>query len=308
MRTHPAPSALVSLLSLLSSLLCACAGDTSGSGSSAGDDATGPELVTTGDDAAGVDAITSAGWPVVAVSDAGPAPTADATLPLAWDSGSTPDAPASMPEASCVQPLGAGVLAIDELMIESVKGTGDYGEWLEVQSTSRCAVNLNGLHGECPVGMKLHTFDVTQDMWLPPSGTFVIADTADPAVDHYLPGLLVTWAGQPGDVLRNEGGTVTLTVDGNLVDTVTYPAFKLVIGTSVAFPSNCPMSSRSDWTSWQMSSASWFPGFDGTPMTTSAALDGLSPRRPGARCDGATRPAARTRSARRWRAAPSAPA
>jgi hypothetical protein len=115
------------------------------------------------------------------------------------------------------------------------------------------------------VGVKLHTFDVTQDTWLPPSGTFLIADVADPAINHYLPGLLVTWAGHPGDVLRNLGGTVTLTFDGSLVDTVTYPSLKPKIGASIAFPSNCPASSRADWASWQTSTSSWFPGFYGTP-------------------------------------------
>jgi hypothetical protein len=248
-------------------VLTACAGDASSGGGSTAD-AAGPELVSTSDDAAGGDDGGMPSWPGLDDSGAAPQPSSDATLPLAWESGSgsTPDAaPPTVPDASCVQPLGPGVLAIDELMIESVAGTGDYGEWLEVQSTSGCAVNLHGLHGECPVGMKLHTLDVTDDLWLPPSGTFVVADTGDPAINHYLPGLIITWTGQPGDVLRNQGSTVTLTFDGSLVDTVTYPAFKLIIGASIAFPSNCPASSITDWSSWQTSTASWFPGFAGTP-------------------------------------------
>jgi hypothetical protein len=258
-------SSLSSLSLLLPlSLLAACAGDASSGGVSTAD-AAGPELVSTSDDATAGDDAGMPSWPGLVDSGAAPQTSNDATLPLAWESGPAPDAPATPPDASCVQPLGPGVLAIDELMIESVKGTGDYGEWLEVQSTSGCAVNLHGLHGECPVGMKLHTFDVTGDMWLPPAGTFLVADTGDPAINHYLPGLIVNWTGQPGDVLRNEGSTVTLTLDGNLVDTVTYPAFKLVVGASIAFPSNCPASSLPDWSSWQTSTASWFPGFFGTP-------------------------------------------
>jgi len=242
----------------------ACAGDVSGGGASTAD-AAEPNLVSTSIDATSGDDGGLPSWS--GLDEAGPVTqaTIDASLPLSWDSGPSPEAQPTIPDASCVQALGPGVLAIDELMIESVKGTGDYGEWLEVQSTSSCAVNLHGLHGECPVGLKLHTLDVTVDTWLPPAGTFVIADTADPAIEHYLPGPLVTWTGQPGDVLRNEGGTVTLTFDGSLVDTVTYPAFKLIIGASIAFPSNCAPSRRSDWSSWLTSTSSWFPGFCGTP-------------------------------------------
>lgn len=169
------------------------------------------------------------------------------------------------PEGVCDRPLAPGDLLIDELMIESVAGTGDYGEWIEVQNTLDCTVDLRGLHGECPSGAKVRTLDVTDDVWILPGGTFVIADSDNPAENHYLPGTIVVWSGQPGDVLRNKGGTVSLMMNGALVDTVTYPALKLTVGTSVAFPANCPANSRSDWTAWQVSNASWFPGFLGTP-------------------------------------------
>ena len=162
-------------------------------------------------------------------------------------------------------PLAAGSLAIDELMIESVAGTGDYGEWVEVENSLACAVNLRGLHGECATGATVHTFDVTGNVWIPAGGTFLVADSSDPAINHYLPGTLVVWTGQPGDVLRNEGGTVTLMWNGSLVDTVTYPSRKLVVGASIAFPSNCMPTQITDWTTWQTSISSWFPGFEGTP-------------------------------------------
>jgi hypothetical protein len=256
---------LLALL-VLPSLMVACAGDTSGTGAASNADAEAqPALV--GDDAtAGDDASAVSSWPAWEASSPMTPTTDDAAASLTFDAG-TPEVsmPEAGPDASCIQPLGAGVLMIDELMIESVSGTGDYGEWVEVMSTSSCAVNLNGLHGETPVGAKLHTFDVTMDMWLPPAGTFLIADTADPAINHYLPGPLVTWAGQPGDVLRDDGSTVTLTFQQGLVDTVTYPKLKLVIGVSVEFPPDCPSSSRSDWTTWQLATSSWFPGFSGTP-------------------------------------------
>ena len=75
-----------------------------------------------------------------------------------------------------------GVLAIDELMIESVAGTGDYGQWIEIGNTASCAVDLSGLHAECPVGSKVRTLDVGEDVWIASGGRFVIADSTDPAL------------------------------------------------------------------------------------------------------------------------------
>jgi hypothetical protein len=266
-------SALLPLLliaSLLALLLTACAGDESTTPGPSSNDA-GPNLISASDDAAADDAGPPSSWPTPTDPDSAvsPATVDDASLPLSWDSGSVvlEASPEAAPDAACIQPLGQGVLLIDELMIESVAGTGDYGEWLEVQNTSSCAVNLNGLQGECPTGKEVHTFDVTGDLWIPPFGTFLVADSGDPAVNHYLPGPapVITWAGQPGDVLRNQGATITLTFDGALVDTLTYPNVKPTIGASIEFPSSCPPSSRSDWSSWQTATASWFPGFYGTP-------------------------------------------
>ena len=263
---HPLLRSLLPLV--LVPALAACPAATGPGGDpSAGDDASSA-LDPAGDDASGaLDPDASLAPPPLASSpDATVPPASSPALPSPF---ATPDATAgpsaAHPDASCDAPLGPGVLAIDELMIESVAGTGDYGEWLEVQNTSGCAVDLRGLHAECAAGSRIRSLDVLDDLWLDPSGTVVIADSSDPVLDHELPGPLVTWDGQPDDVLRNLGDTVTLTAGGALVDTVTYPALKLVVGASVAFPAGCPLSRRSDWTAWQRSSASWFPGFLGTP-------------------------------------------
>jgi hypothetical protein len=165
----------------------------------------------------------------------------------------------------CDDAVAAGSLAIVELMIESTSGTGDHGEWVEITSTRDCALNLNGLTGNCPTGAKVNTFAVTSDAWIPARGTFVVADSSNPIVDHALPGLVIPWSGEPGDVLRNAGATVTLTMGGAIVDSVTYPSEKLTPGVSIAFPSDCAPGFRSQWTAWEPSSGSWFPAFFGTP-------------------------------------------
>ncbi len=193
--------------------------------------------------------------PAIATTDATDA--TDASEPTAPDDSALGN--------GCPAPPGPGDLAIDEIMITSVAGSGDDGEWVEVRSTRSCWLNLEGLHGECPDGANVRTFDVGSAMSLPPSGTFVVADSNDPAVNHDLPGQLLVWAGHTGDVLRKAGATITLTMNGAIVDSVTYPSLKLAVGQSLAFPSDCDAAARSDWTEWQPSVASWFPSFFGTP-------------------------------------------
>jgi hypothetical protein len=219
---------------------------------STGDDGTDPGAVA-GDDAADL------------VDD-------DASLPVI-DPPSMPDAaledapPEGAPDeaSTCAGAPGPGDLVIVELMVESTSGAGDHGEWLEVQSTVACNLDLRGLHAEATVGAKVYAVDVSDDLWLPAGGTFVLADSIDPAVNHRLPGLVLAWTKSPGDVLRNQGGTVTLLARGALVDSVTYPAAAASIGASLAFPADCAASDRATWSAWQRSSASWFPGFYGTP-------------------------------------------
>jgi hypothetical protein len=227
------------------------------------DDGYGPTWF--GDDAESDDGSswTAPTGPPPADDDASP-PGGDASL----DGGEAPDVDPPLdpaPDGACTGPPAAGDLQIDEMMIQSVAGSGDYGEWIEVRSTLACTVDLRGLHGECPSGAKVRVFDVTDDVWLPPLGTFVVADSGDRAIDHALPGTVTVWSGQPGDVLRNQGATVSLWERGALVDSVTYPALKLHAGASVAFPADCPASRRTDFAAWQTSTASWFPGFFGTP-------------------------------------------
>jgi hypothetical protein len=203
-------------------------------------------------------------------ADANVEPPGDDAAPD--DSSSPLDAAqsAAPPPGACASPLAPGDLVIDELMIESVAGTGDYGEWLEVRSTLPCSADLRGLHGECPSGAKVRTFDVTDHLWVPAGGTFVVADSYDPAINHDLPGDVIAWSSQPGDVLRNKGATISLLVQDQLIDSVTYPALKLTVGTSLEFPPDCPLDRRSDWTAWEASSTSWFPGFFGTPNAPNA--------------------------------------
>jgi len=197
--------------------------------------------------------------------DGGESTTVDATSSIVASTDAS-SAPADAPyEGACSQPLQAGDLFIDELMVQSVAGAGDDGEWLEVASTLACAANLRGVHGECPVGSEVHTFDVSEDVWLPAGGTLIVADSVDPAINHYLPGIVLAWSGHGGDILRNLGGTVTLSAGQRILVSLTWPSMKLVVGTSVELPAGCPPDDASDFADWQRAVASWFPAFHGTP-------------------------------------------
>jgi hypothetical protein len=197
--------------------------------------------------------------------DDGATITADARrdVHVVHEGGFVWDAPADAPH--CTTPFAPGDLAIVEMMIASQPGVGDHGEWLEVQNRRGCTANINGLRGEAPHGAGLRTVDVTVDTWVSSGGSFIVADSSDPALNHGLPGTVITWAGQPADVLHNGGDTLTLSVNGTVIDSVTYPALTLTACTSKSFPADCAPDQRANWKEWQDSTVSFSPAFYGTP-------------------------------------------
>jgi hypothetical protein len=191
--------------------------------------------------------------------DASQPPPVDANPPPPMDSGTV------APPNACPTPLGAGDLATVELMIESQSGTGDSGEWIEIQNVHPdCAVNLNGL--SVSVASSGATATVTSDLWLPPNGLLVVADSTDPSIDHQIPSPIVIPWSVSADALANPGDTVTLTaIGGATVDSLTYPAFVLYVAVSISFPADCAWSDRASWARWSYSAHVWTSGFEGTP-------------------------------------------
>lgn len=250
-------------------LLSGCAGGESENGFATSAADSGPAV----DDATTIvfDDGTAPAHAVTNLEDAaGPsAASDDVSTPIEADASSTTLPPAPPFDAGdagvCTRPLAAGDLAIVELMVESTSGTGDHGEWIEITSMLDCAMNVAGLSGNTPTGAKVNTFTVMGTLWIPPKGTLVVADSSNFAVNHGLPGLVIPWEGQPGDVLRNDGATITLVMGGVIIDSVTYPKMKLTPGVSIAFPHDCAPSLRIQWSAWQESKSSWFPGFSGSP-------------------------------------------
>ncbi len=214
------------------------------------------------------------------------------------DAGESDGGEADANADACATPLAAGDLVFDEVMISSVAGSSDRGQWLEVRSTRSCSVDLIGLHASAPHGATARSMDVTEDVWLPAGGFFLIADTVDETENGALPGLVFAWSGSPADALHKTSDTITLALGGVTLDTLTYPDKKRAEGTSMAFPSNCADVLRADFSSWQPSTASWAAGFFGTPGAPNTDVTCAVPAIPVSACRGSRRA---PRGRPRWR-------
>jgi hypothetical protein len=168
----------------------------------------------------------------------------------------------------CAVGLAAGDLAITELLVTSRSGQNDDGEWVEIRSTRSCWLKVKGLTIESPRGVAApDTITIAEDYEVEPNGSFIVADSLDPAKNHALPGKVFAWGSS--DVLKNDGDTVSLKVGATVIDTLTYPAFSnLEPGRTLAFPDDCPSNVRNDWERWSLTFDTWQPGFEGTPNAT----------------------------------------
>ncbi len=172
------------------------------------------------------------------------------------------------PKVYCAGPLAAGDVVVTEMLISSRTGMGDDGEWVELTSTRSCWLKLQGLSIESPRGTTAtNAVTISEDFELAPKGSFVVADSADPAKNHALPGKVFAWGAS--DVLKNDGDTISVKLGATVVDSVTYPAFSnLEPGRTLAFPSDCPGTVRTDWTRWSLTFDAYSAGFEGTPNAT----------------------------------------
>lgn len=177
------------------------------------------------------------------------------------DSGAFGNKPSSSSSSSgslaektfCDGALAAGDLAIDEIMISSKSGSGDAGEWVEIKSTRDCWLHLEGISVSSPRGSAgADTATVDGALDLPPNGTFVVADSDDATKNHGIKGTVLSW--DATDVLKNDGDTITVKLGDVVIDSLTYPNLAAATaGTSVAFPSSCDATKRTDWLSWTAS-------------------------------------------------------
>ncbi len=191
--------------------------------------------------------------------------------------GGTPDAgraidnpppadsgPVGFPACVGVQP---GDVKVVEIMISSAAGSGDKGEWVELQSTrTDCVLDLSGLVISSPRGTSggVDAVTINDGLTLQPNATFLVADSADVVTNHGLVMPLYSWSNS--DVLKNDGDEIDVKLGTIVVDTLVYPNFSnLEIGASVSFPSDCAWSDRPDWARWSYSFDTYSSTLAGTP-------------------------------------------
>ena len=173
---------------------------------------------------------------------------------------------------NCNAPLAAGDVKIVEIMIASQSGSGDRGEWVELQSTRACILDIKGLTVSSPRGTSTDSATVTSDVYVQPGGSFVVADSTSTTDNHSLPNatLVATW--NTYDVLKNTGDEIDVTSGSTTIDSLTYPQFTLTPGRSIAFPADCTWADRASWSRWSMSFNVWDSPFQGTPGADNAAV------------------------------------
>jgi Lamin Tail Domain len=242
---------------------------------SSGEDGGGPGTKPPGGDPGHLTSAEDAGVPDDDAGDEDDASTPqDSGRRDAGGDAQNPDSGGDSGGVDCPAPLATGDLVIVEVMVASMSGSGDIGEWVELQSTRSCRLNLRGLHVESPRGTASpDTLDFTQDTFVPPLGTVIVADSLDPSKNHNLPGQVFAWAATPSDVLKNGGDTVTLTAGGVTIDTLTYAVSDpWTYGVSMSFASNCAASLRTNLGKWAGSKGSWATGLYGTPNAANSDI------------------------------------
>ncbi len=174
------------------------------------------------------------------------------------------------PDGSVIVPLCSGALAagdvkIVEIMISSVAGQNDSGEWVELQSTRSCRLNIKGLTVGSPRGtVSTDSVTIGTDTILAPYGIFVVADSPDTTVNHGLPTPIFSW--NAVDALKNDGDTINVSAGATAIDTLTYPRFSsLPAGRSISFPADCAWSDRDTWARWSYSFNTYSTLLQGTP-------------------------------------------
>lgn len=167
--------------------------------------------------------------------------------------------------SACTNGVQPGDVKIVEIMIASVTGSGDKGEWIELQSTrTDCILDVSNLMISSPRGTSSDTVTIGDGLTLSPGASFLVADSANVTTNNSLTTPLYSW--ESSDVLKNTGDEIDVTLNGVTIDSLVYPSFSnLVIGSSVSFPSDCQWTDRSDWSRWSYSFDTYFSALAGTP-------------------------------------------
>ncbi len=184
--------------------------------------------------------------------------------------------------AECEGPPTDGDLRVVEIMIASEDtsfGGDDFGEWFEIQNARDCRLNLKGVQITSPTAFEsVDSVDITEDFWLEPNTTFIVADTTEPAGNHHLPGKVIAWnTPRPNTLSNNTLDEIVISFQRTEIERLSWNADgwmtpKLAdgshgnnYGTSVSFSIGCTWPERASWANWRWSSNPFYSTWSGTP-------------------------------------------
>jgi len=176
----------------------------------------------------------------------------DATVPDArMPDASVPDA--SRPDASgppC--DVGPAFVLITEVMVASVSGSRDRGEWFELHNPGDCEAVLNGLTISSPTSsgtLRTHTI---VDLRIPARGFVTLGQSLNPAEHH---GAGLDYAYGTGSrsteiVFSNSSDSLRIASGDTTIDEVSWTGSGFTYSKSRQYPSESSPADRATWGNW----------------------------------------------------------
>lgn len=183
-------------------------------------------------------------------------PMDDASADARPPDASTPDA--SIPDASSPDAsgppcdVGPSFVIITEVMIASVSGSRDRGEWFEVHNPGDCEANLSGLTVSSPTStgtLRTHTI---AGLRIPAGGFVTLGQSLNPTEHH---GAGIDYAYGTGSrsteiVFSNGSDSLRLAAGDTTIDEVSWGSSGFSYSKSRQFPSGGSPLDRATWSEW----------------------------------------------------------
>lgn len=187
----------------------------------------------------------------------------DAALPPPPDAMVDPEPDAMVepePDAAVVNPVpcapSATNILITEVMVASITGSGDKGEWFEIHNVGDCIVDLAGVEIVSPTGSGVEKVHSIVAGTIDPDGYFVLALSGNAADNHGLKFDYVYENSALDDVVLNNGADwIELRFGGAALDRASWPSSGFTYGATKYFPANLDPAMNGDWSKWLVSTA-----------------------------------------------------
>ena len=188
-----------------------------------------------------------------------------------WDAGGAgPIGPRdTAPEEHSTPPGEAPALVITEIMKDPDAVGDDFGEWFELTSLADQIVNLEGLAVDGPGRDRIV---ISGPLLLAAGARLVLGNTADPALNG---GVNLDYVYSVEDLkLSNEGGTLSLEWDDDVIDRVNWDELPDQTGRSISLaPEILDVDDNDLVGSWCSATSFFGAGDRGTPGTVNDSCD-----------------------------------